>query len=348
MSTKPPQSQEAENTVSPTAKTTADTMGLGRTSGQRGAEILAGIRAELTPSPITKALSRYTGQLAARMMIKLLGRGSGIAGMNFVAVRTSGFSALIKEAVTDIESNLTIVEIAAGFSPRGFELAQTLSHARVIEIDLPDVVEQKQSRLRRVRGMGIPDNLIWYGADMGTVTLRKILDNRAAHAISAEGLLPYFPRAEQVAICRQIYENLTEGGLFIADFSWRPGLNMAREGTMFFSRQAGNIAGLVDSPEDVEGILQDAGFDEVSIEKPSALAERFQLPTPVLDFQLIAVGRKRTNEKLDGKLPGTVAKTIEVVTQAAASAGKEDADYEPTEAEGQSAEADNTLVDPEQ
>jgi hypothetical protein len=48
---------DGRSKASPTALPSSDVLGLGRTSGQRGAEIMAGVRAEITPSPITIALS---------------------------------------------------------------------------------------------------------------------------------------------------------------------------------------------------------------------------------------------------------------------------------------------------
>lgn len=280
----------SEKKASPTALSTSDKMGLGRTSGQRGAEILAGLRAELLPSPTTKALARFSGQLVARMMMQVMGRNNA-AGTNFIAVRTAAFEALIKAFIINQE-NVLLVEIAAGFSPRGLELAQALPQVQVIEIDLPDVVREKKKRLLKARDVTIPSNLTWREADMGVVTLKEVLEGKLATVITAEGLLPYFPHEQQVRISQQVYENLTERGLFLADMSWQEGTKQAEEGTRFFSRQAGQVLGLVKNKEEARNVFVEAGYQVVDIHLPSELASKFNLLSPVLDFQLLIAAQK--------------------------------------------------------
>ena len=63
--------QPIERKPSPTATPGGDSFGLGRTPGQRGAEILAGFRAEKLPSPETRALSRMSGRVFARLLLNL-------------------------------------------------------------------------------------------------------------------------------------------------------------------------------------------------------------------------------------------------------------------------------------
>ncbi|MBC6937363.1 MAG: hypothetical protein DWB42_16205, partial [Chloroflexi bacterium] len=112
--------------VSPTAQTSPDALGLGQTSGQRGAEILAGFRAEKYPAPDTLALSRWSGRITARLLMRLT---SSDAPMNFTAARFVIIQTLIRRALAKDESNPVIVEIAAGLSPRGLRLAQELPQA---------------------------------------------------------------------------------------------------------------------------------------------------------------------------------------------------------------------------
>ena len=298
ISTQPPETvatpttpSESEQQASPTALPSSDQLGLGRTSGQRGAEILAGLRAELIPSPTTKALARFSGQLVARLMIQVMGRGN-VPGMNYIAVRTSSLAALIKEFIAD-QKDVLLVEIAAGFSPRGLELALALPQAQVIEIDLPDVVQEKRKRLEKGRDVTIPPNLSWREADMGVVSLKEVLEGKVANVITAEGLMPYFPHEQQVRIAQQVYENLTPRGLFLADMTWHEGVQKAEEGTRFFSRQAGKVLGTVKTKEEAATIFTEAGYQNVDVHLPSELAERYNLLTPVLDFQLLVAAQKK-------------------------------------------------------
>src|SRR5215471_2870363 len=85
---------------SPTAQLSCDTLGLGRTSGQRGAEISAGIRAEFMPSPVTKALRRHVGQVTAKILLRIV-PSCEQAGVNFLVVRAEVFAAIIKQLIAE-------------------------------------------------------------------------------------------------------------------------------------------------------------------------------------------------------------------------------------------------------
>lgn len=67
---------------------------------------------------------------------------------------------------------------------------------------------------------------------------------------------------------------------------------MAREGTRFFSKQVGQISGTISKPEEAESIFEEAGFEKAEVLLPSDIAIHHQLPGPVSDFQLFAVGYK--------------------------------------------------------
>jgi O-methyltransferase involved in polyketide biosynthesis len=281
-----------EGQASPTAQVTPDSMGLGRTPGQRGAEIMAGIRAETMPSPITIALSRWSGRIVVRFMRGLSrNRSQGI--LNFMPVRTGGITALIKEAIGEQKGSLLLVDIAAGFSPRGVELAQAYPNAEVIEIDLPDVIAEKKKRLERAQNFKVPANLHWRAADMGIKPLSEVLEGRTAHIISAEGLTPYFPPPDLVKIVRQIHDSLKPGGTLVCDMAWREGIRQTQEVSSFLSRQAGNFLGAMDSQEQARGIFAEAGYSEVNIYLPSEVAQKYNLPQPVLDLQLLVTARKK-------------------------------------------------------
>jgi O-methyltransferase involved in polyketide biosynthesis len=268
-----------------------DSLTLGRTPGQRAAEIIAGSRAERTPSPITKALSRSLGRTMARMLYSMVGKNNE-AGANFILVRTQGMTALLHDVLPKNKDDLCIVDIGAGFSPRGVELAIAMPKAEIIEIDLEEVVQEKRFRVSRIAGLPIPQNLSWRGADLGVTSLADILQHNRADAITAEGFLPYFARADQVRICRQIYRNLLDDGLFIADWTWIPGMETQRNAIQVFMRHGGRPAGTVNSQDDARQIFEEAGFKDITVYLPSALAETYNLPRPVNDIELIIMGRK--------------------------------------------------------
>ncbi|GIL14535.1 MAG: hypothetical protein BroJett038_32550 [Chloroflexota bacterium] len=267
--------------VSPTAQASPDALGLGQTSGQRGAEILAGFRAEKFPAPDTLALSRWSGRITARLLMRLT---SSDAPMNFTAARFVIIQTLIRRALAKDESNPVIVEIAAGLSPRGLRLAQELPQAQVIEIDLPDVVRDKQQRLERAKDVTIPPNIQWLTADLGTTPLSKVLDGRQVDVVAAEGLLPYFSHQETKTVTRGVLSSLKPGGKFIADIPRQAGMEEIRQIMGFFSRQAGQLKGTVQTEDQARQLLLDAGYPSVSVYLATRLADELNLPRPIVDI----------------------------------------------------------------
>jgi O-methyltransferase involved in polyketide biosynthesis len=272
----------------PTAQPSPDTMGLGSTSGQRGAEILAGLRAELYPSPETLALSRFGSRVIAQIFMRL---ERSEAALNYVAVRPGTMTELAKRALAAVTEPPVIVDIAAGFSPRGLQLAAALPNARVIEIDLPGVVQEKQGRLKRGR-YNIPPNIEWRAADLGVMPLSEVLQGEKVHVVTAEGLTAYFRRADNVRIAASIRELLRDGGVYICDIPDTTGMNVAKQATRFFSRQAGTFLGVTNGPDAMRAIMEEAGYGEIVIHRPSELAAEIGLPTPVIDFSLLVVAKQ--------------------------------------------------------
>lgn len=272
----------------PTAAPSHDSLMLGRTSGQRGAEILAGLRAELLPSPETNALAKFSGRLTARLVMTI---EKSQAALNYIAVRPSSLTGLARPFLTD-KSAPVIVDIACGFSPRGMLLAREFPNASIIEIDLPDVVNDKRERLTRSREVKMPQNIRWIGADLGRRALNEVLDNHQADVVIAEGLTAYFSHEDNVRIGQHVRASLKEGGAFIADYPQREGMANAQKATRFFSRQAGEYLGIMDNEEQLKKVLQDAGYSKVELYVASQCADMFKLPRPVLDFSYFVVATK--------------------------------------------------------
>lgn len=272
----------------PTAAPSYDSLMLGRTSGQRGAEILGGMRAEMMPSPETNALAKFSGRLTARLVMTI---EKSQAALNYIAVRPQTMRALALPFIEGKE-DAVIAEIACGFSPRGLLMAREFPHVKIIEIDLPDVVREKRERLNRSRDLKVPQNISWLGADLGTRSLGDVLGGQLVDVVIAEGLTAYFDHADNVRMAKQIRESLKDGGAFIADYPQREGMQNAQKATRFFSRQAGEYLGIMDSEEQLKQVLTDAGFSKVELVTASQAAERFNLPSPVIDFSYFAVATK--------------------------------------------------------
>lgn len=284
-------SLQPSSVPSPTAQVTTDSLGLGHTSGQRGAEILAGFRAEKYPSPDTLALSRLSGRVIARLLMRL---ASSDAPANFTAARFVIIESLTRRALPANVECPFIVEIAAGMSPRGLSLARKLPHAQIIEVDLPDVIQEKQERLRRAKNLEIPANITWLSADLGVTPLAEVLHGQPVDVVAAEGLLPYFFPREITEITRGVLACLKPGGKFIADTPSRAGMEELKQIMGFFSRQAGRLKGVVSSEAEARQMLLDAGYQSVNVYLATQLAEEFKLPTPLVDASFFIEAQKAT------------------------------------------------------
>jgi O-methyltransferase involved in polyketide biosynthesis len=275
--------------VSHTAIPSTDHLGLGRTSGQRGAEILAGFRAEKLPSPETLALSRWSGRIVARMLLQLV---RSDAQMNYAIARAIVIEGLVRRALPADLTGVTVVEIASGMSPRGLRMARAIPEAKIIEVDLPGVVQDKKTRLAKAKDVTIPPNLEWREADLGNTPLQDVLEGKEVEAVSAEGLLGYFTHADITRISRNVKDSLKPGGVFVTDMGWTEGMEAIRQITTFFSRQAGIYKGLVKNAEQAREILMAAGYESVDMHLASEFIEDFKLPQPLVDISLFAVCHK--------------------------------------------------------
>ncbi|MBI5667732.1 MAG: class I SAM-dependent methyltransferase [Chloroflexi bacterium] len=276
----------------PTAQPTPDTLGLGRTSGQRGAEIIAGFRAEQHPSADTLALSRWTGRVTARWFMRMPGSK---ATMNYLVTRLATLSHLIQETLPPAGDDLTIVDLACGLSPRGLTLARALPHVTVIEIDLPDVVRDKQQRLKQARDVVIPPNIQWLAADLGVVSLGDVLGGRQVNAVCAEGLNPYFSDEKVVAIARHIHASLKPGGVYVCDLPWRNDNNaQGKQVANVYSRQAGVYLCTPKDEAEARQVMLDAGFASVDVYPTAQFADALELPQPIMEFSLFVRARKAT------------------------------------------------------
>ena len=264
---------------------------MGRTAGQRTAEVFAGLRAELMQTPETIALARLTGRISARLLISLASKKV----INFVPVRLESFAGLAKQALGSDVKGKVLVEIAAGFAPRGLTLATAMPDLQVIEIDLPDVIEEKQRRLAKGH-IPIPPNLTWKAADLGVQPLQEILDGQQVDVVTAEGLMPYFEHADITRIANYIYHSLKPGGVLIADLGYtdKQGIQEAGQLVKIFRRYTSSAPGYVSDEETAYKLFRDAGYERVDLYRIPQTAEMFDLPRPVSDVLFFMVSQRQS------------------------------------------------------
>lgn len=270
---------------------TRDSLGIGSTQGQRAAEIICAIRAMQLPSPETDALARFGGRLFARMLLQLA--GTRAASANLIGTRTQAFFKIVKDFLAD-KPNATLVELAAGFSPRGVQIARELPALKVIEIDLPEVLAEKQRRLKSTHRVEIPTNIEWRTGDLAQTSLHTVLAGQPVDMIVMEGLLPYFNRDDCLTILRQAHTSLKPGGLCLCDILYRQDMDEINRLGVFshYRQQAGSVKYHATGEDDLRALYQEAGYASVTIHHPTTLAQEWKLLDPVKDYSFFTVGQR--------------------------------------------------------
>jgi O-methyltransferase involved in polyketide biosynthesis len=286
-------SDQPHEQLSATAQESSGILGLGRTGGQRSAEMLAGIRAELMPKPEYVAMTRAAGRVIGGIFLRLA-RGDQ-EKLNVVIARPEAFRYLVTQALQG-RTDAHYVELASGFLPRAWQMAHEFPQLRVTEIDLPDVIAEKQKRFEKAK-LALPPNLRMLSADLGTKPLAEVLGGEKADVIAAEGLLFYFPLDKVQHIAVGVRQSLKEGGVFIADIGLKSTLqavmqSKARQAFNIFRRNAGNWLGVLDDRAHAQDFFKAAGYTHVETHTLPELAERVtDMRKPVADLALLVVAR---------------------------------------------------------
>jgi O-methyltransferase involved in polyketide biosynthesis len=287
----PPLQPQPERSI--TATPTPDTVGLGKTPGQRGAEVIAGIRAELMQSPEATALVRTNGRVFARLLMNL-SRNRKI--FDFIPARYYVLTEIVRRQLKQRPIK-RYVEIASGFSTRTLEIANAFPDLEVMEVDLPDVIAEKKNRLNSA-GIAIPANMNFLTADLGVTNLKDVLQGNPVDIVCAEGLNLYFKPEEIIRMNRFVLDALAPNGVFITEvYSRQKFLEVRRNPNMnnavsFFLRQAGNIPGLSESAEMTESWFTEAGFSKVERFDMGEVMKSLGKEAPMLDLAVVVVAQK--------------------------------------------------------
>ena len=287
MSTQPPHPPAQTDTV----KTSSDIYGLGRSGGQRGAEILAGLRAISTPTPETKALSTMMGRLITRTLLSMV-RNKG--GVNLVFARSKTIEDRIRE---ELQANATFthIELASGLAPRTLTLAREFPQATIIDLDQPDVIQAKQERVRS-SALPLPDNLKFVSMDLGTEDLPTMLGQVNADSIAAEGLTMYLEQEQLTFLLSNIYRTLKPNGLLVCDVQSAKGVAEVMEhGGRIFARQAGQYKLNFKDEETLRARFDAEGFTSIRVYRPSDTAKAQKLPLPVIDAVWVVSCRRKAD-----------------------------------------------------
>ena len=288
-----------------------DKMALGHTPSTRSAELVAGARAVLLNTDETNALSKMSGRIVSRFLSDI-DRKLNI--MWFFPARMMAIESLTKQHFPDDKAELTLVDVAAGFSPRGLHMAQRYPAAKVIEVDLPEVVVEKQRRLEKGK-IAIPPNLTWIGTDLGKTNLSEVLEGRKADLITSEGLTLYLTPIENARLFKQISSSLKPEGVMMVEIYFKDKLQHLRQNpnvnsvASFIFRMVGSVPGLMANMDAATNLMTEAGLAEVVEHPVTAMMEAMGQPKP-LDVISIVVAHKPAITEWIGIAPVEAEKVV--------------------------------------
>lgn len=260
---------------------------LGQTQEQKGSEFQSGARAELTPSPLTLALSSIRGRFMAQTMIFMV---PDKRAHRFIAARSPMLKSAILRALPQ-KSQPILATVAVGFSPVTILVAQERPDVRVIEVDTPEVIKKRKTRLRHAPEIIIPDTIETYKADLATVPLTEILGDIRPDVMDITG--GYFTHAELTQIARYFANVMSDEGACVCYLPWFDGLEQIRGAARFFKSQIGDYPGVVSNVNTAKKIFMDAGYQTVEILFPSQYGAELGLETPMMDIEILVIAYKQ-------------------------------------------------------
>jgi O-methyltransferase involved in polyketide biosynthesis len=230
-------------------------------------------------SPTGRAL--YLALLPMNRVWERVGRRASLE--QYLLVRHRAIDELLAAAI-DSGQIAQVIEIAAGFSPRGFRFARRYRDQGLtyIEGDLAPVAAQKRAKLDAAALRGphhevvTLDALTDGGDDSLAATVAR-LDAKKGTAIITEGLLGYLDRATARGVWRRIAGALGRfpRGLYLSDLYIDGELDHAPAVRAFRTLLAAFVRGRTHTQADTlalaEAALDEAGFARVKLhEKPGS------------------------------------------------------------------------------
>jgi O-methyltransferase involved in polyketide biosynthesis len=194
-----------------------------------------------------------------------------------------------------------VIEVAAGYSPRGFRFARRYPDLIYVEGDLPAQAAAKRELLARA-GL-LRDNhhvtainaLVDSGDDSLDAVAGVLLDPKRGVAIITEGLLGYFSREDVEQMWGRFARCLSRfpGGIYLSDLNFeldvnrRYGPRLFRVVLQLFAR--GRVHLHYREPNDADAALHASGFNTA----------RLYLPTEFADIKIPARDREHVVRIID-------------------------------------------------
>jgi len=192
-----------------------------------------------------------------------------------------------------------ILEIACGYSPRGYKLSRKYPNLKYVEADLPHMAERKKALLQQHQGFG-PDHhvvgcdVFESGAPHGLdYIMSEVLDPTRPTIIITEGLVNYF-RLRDIS---QVWRKLAQLGRhfpkawYITDLvpkpkqNWLPLIEVGAGMLSLATRAHVNLH--FKGKAQIEQGFKECGFSQVTVHHPEQFREQLAIPG------FSPVGRKR-------------------------------------------------------
>ena len=218
-----------------------------------------------------------------RWLMRLVKAVSGISIEAMMLARHRGIDAVLDQHI-EAGRVTQVVEIAAGLSARGWRLSQRhAGRIDYVEADLPHMAQLKQRLLEQAGLLTPRHRVVALDAllDRGPRSLHELarsLDPARGVAIVTEGLMSYLDPATAQALWRRIAGTLRAfpTGVYLSDAylrSDRHGLGGALFRGIVQAFVRGRMHVHFEAPAHATRVLKAAGFAEVALHEPRAIAE---------------------------------------------------------------------------
>ena len=218
----------------------------------------------------------WTGLVGPRRAVELLG------GPHFDALllaRHHAIDALLERAIEAGEVT-QVIELAAGLSPRGWRFASRYGpDLTYVETDLAGMARRKVDLLGRAGLMGAGHRVRVVDAfrPTGPDSLHALageLDPDQGTAVITEGLINYFPTADVLTLWHSVAESLHRfpRGLYLSDIHLGQSADAvtATAKALITAFVRGSVYLHFDDEQDAIAALENAGFDDAQLLRPSS------------------------------------------------------------------------------
>jgi O-methyltransferase involved in polyketide biosynthesis len=178
------------------------------------------------------------------------------------------------EQLIQENSDLQVLEIACGLSPRGWWFRQHYPSITYRELDLPDMAQTKQNALQHIE-QNAPEVL---SMDLFTEAFAQafeVFDPKRPLVVISEGLINYFDKS----LLKQLIQSIAHYGAAFKEFHYLTDLYpepvknklasiIWNSSKLLKLMSRSSFSFHFKNPQEVKDFFKDAGFGQVNVEQP--------------------------------------------------------------------------------